>query len=1394
MGTFTNTFENGMRVDKHALLQENSTVRHSMGGRINWNRMYDPTKSVKENMEGGNSRVFMVARGNRYLITLPAGYKVVGSFDKLDGTWLFLTNGKYSEIGWMTINDNLDSLNAAKYVTRYNDQFDPNYKNDPFQRRKSLQDGGDLLNFNQSKYIHGFNVKENEFTDRTYIVDGYNQKRVINQNLFFDDKGNPYHPENALPGAFISYPKHLSAHAMDVIMDLVFPKCKFVRRVLGQLKSGIYQIVYKYISVSGHSSVWSPIDGKVFVTDQKIDGALDGVANVYKQNHHNRFMGVSNRMTEEGLEYELKGVDTRWDYIEVAYIYFATSVAFQECNAFAKIEIKDQTSIKFQLTKHSGTAVTKSDLNRRNETVLSVGTTQEIDNRSWDGDLELLPDLQIDLKGVTIEPITRLFRPDDTREPTFIEKENKVSGRKDNDPITNTSVQTGEIRIQNFDGEEEIHVVNDDYMNYKGQQFCKLLTGYPRGETQPFALLFLDRKGNPLFAQHIQDFTFPNLYDGEQWTLSAENADGKFDLRILGAKISGITIPVNVLYDKFGKLNISGFMIVRMIRIPRIMNQGVIVNTVQTNNGKSPTDNDYFIQPQLMWDNSYRELPGGSFNPDGDEHDVNVGPNQYQYWGAMGTSYKDRTFNNSWNVAQSVTNIFNYHSPDLLIERQISEKMRQGYFENVGFAHKAYSERVAIGGTDAHFYSKLYRSTPIDFPQYRLLVSNGRPRLGDRSRIKLAFFHDKGPLSLYPSFDPDQTGDDNPIKDYRGTAHAWIWLYWYNVTETHAYGSFYVNETAWHASQQPYSLIVKLLDYKAVDVIENSDSRSTHRIANWSVTPDNYYGDEGNTSNENSSLETRRYISTGHYQPITPDFLSKIIANPSPSGHAESYTINGIHIWGGDHYVNLFDFTRLYPQYTDCVRFEGQYPDYSVSMIVPNESKYNLALMAGRRFAANAVMPQKTSCNGELQHLSNGVGPQQPEDWNYNEVLLLQEATKFYPAKPSNIKIISQRISGFSFSPKKLYGELEDSYRQQLPNDFADALGQYGRIQRFGIAFNSLYVVQETGFGRIRTNLNTVVPTEGGEELTIKSGSVFGGVEYISHKYGTQHRNSYWNEDNQMGFTDARQGKLIVFAQNGFQPESQRDELDDPIMLLSIYFDRNIIHNQDEGQFIDIIAGYDNENKQAYTTFVHKTPPVIAGPNDRVNEIPSMTVVYDREGGFFHGYQPFTPYIYIRSGRYFLSPDNEKNKGNELYVYNHGKYGQWFGKYYDTVLEFIVSPQPNVSKTFDNASINVNREGYERISEIIHEIDGNIHKVVAAVNTGSSIIRPDDRVQFSEGSLWYPMHELDPMGEKARLTGKSLKVRIVIDNSQQKIDGKDISPVIVNFDTIFRVSYPIQYR
>lgn len=1370
--TFTNTFVGGMisTIDPHE--QPNSTYRYAIGGRLSYNRTDDPNQPLDENVKNGKTRAFSNAKGNSFSFTLCPGYQPIGSIETTKGAVVFSTNGSNSEIGFLTVNDNIYKEGYAKYITLYNDRSDPN---------------ADLLRFNIDNYIHGFSVYENEFIERVYWVDGYNQKRVLNLPLFYREDGTTWHTQGSCSSTS-NYPKYLSAHAMDERMDLTFPKVKFWKRIPGRLKSGQYQVAVQYVSKTGHTSVWSTLTRPVWITTAKIDGSITigetTYANAYKMNHHNRYMSVSNVMTEEGQAYTIEGIDTRWDQIRVCYSYSISPVAFQEANVFRTYDITSGTLV-LELNSHTGVGLTLDELNQRFETVLTVGATAQQESRSWDADLETLPDLTVDLRNVKVDATFRYYRPDHTFDQEFAPVFNPVSGRNDNDPITNTAPTTKTIKTVNFTGDEETYNIVDDYESYKGQLFSQLFKGYFRGETYAWALVLIDRKGNPLFAQHITDQTFHNQFDTKDaagnpidYTLSRLNNDGQYDLRVMGAKFSNLRIPHSVMYDKFGKLNVSGFSIVRTKRIERIANQGVLINCYTTTNGKTDSDTDRWVQPHLFVSNQYMDIYWNG-----------QVPNSHLYSGAVGSNYERKGNADATEGGLNASHYFNYYSPDILIEGKLPNNYLSGEMQMIGFGHAARIEKAPITGRRNHPYTKNYRSLPLNWPIYNNLLKYGRPKLGDKSRIKFATLHTLGKFGIYKGdtipFDPE-TSD---IYDFR--ANVWATLDWSGYfTDSSGEVNNYedVNpDSPFSASLMPNAVIMKLSDFEAVDVIESLQLKSTYRTSNMVVTPENYY-----TADNTSSLDSRRYFSTGHYQPITQAVLNKVKKNLDDQGQILDYQFDDIEVFGGDCYNNLFDFTRLVSEFSDCTKFHGKYPSYSVSNIFPNESKYNIALLAGRRFAANAVYPQDVACENQDLQLSNGISADQPADWNYNEVLLLEENAQFFFPKPTDLKIVTKQPNVIRFSPRKTPGELEDSYRQKLPLDFGNSQGEFGRIQRLLPSFSYLYVLQERGLFSLLTQLDRAIATDTGS-IQISSGSVFSGVRPVSKIYGTQHRNSAWVYNDNLGYVDARMGKIIVFSQAGVDPASDNDSISDPIAEKTIFFDKEISHQP--GRFIDILSGLDIENNEVLTTFFFKGLENAATPNpyNREDELRTFSMIYSKETGNFHGESYNIAPFYFNIRRFLLTSNPVSDRGNEIFLSNHGLYGEYFRSFKPTILEFIVNPEPRARKTFDVIYFNVNHEGWERISKLKLRAGNNVHNITLAEITGGAVTHNDDRFEFDGSLLHGPSHELDPLMDKERLKHTYLVVTLTIDNAMQLTDGKNIQASLTNVDFKFRISSPNQF-
>lgn len=1314
MPVFEQTFGQGMVQDIDPHLQPADTYRLARNGRI----LSNPDQT---NIANGKSLAFMQVVGNKLFMALRAGYEIIGFADCRQGTVVFSTNGIDSEIGlweWDTETNNV--IVGGPYRTLYNDACDPNIQNNPYSQRLAGQAGQDRLNWRVTDSIDCEVAYENEQTERIYWTNRRGTKYTLNLR---DAPANTY----PLPDF---YPKHWSVHAFRERSDTVFPLLKLLGRGKGRLLSGTYQIAVQYRAKNGQRSVFSPVTLATFVTANPLDaylpnGSTDAtLQSGLRMNHHNRTMSASGKMTTESLRWELKNLDVRWEEISVAVLYYKTAGQPETIVLMPPVTIGRQTSVTVEITDLAGEEISIAELSQRYETVLKVGTLAAHDNRLIEGNLSMLRPIGIDTKSVSFRPKLVNMWADNTEEPLFQNKANPVTKRNDGDPFTNSPVVTGSVLRQLFGNVSESYGYTNDYANYKGQVWSHLFGGYFRGETYEFAAVVLDRLGQPMFAIPAPAYTFPEQYSSgpngetDYYTLTDKDSlTNKYYLKIMGLVMSGLKLPAESLYDEDGRLNVSGFMIVRRKRKQRILHQGILVPGCFGPNCRGDQDQEDSVWPLPTANNFFARDTVGF--PDSFYHP------EFKYY--------------CWRGNKSGLPIFSrpyfgiYHSPDVLIEESLKTLEAGDDLHHVGVVRSAYSTGKKGKGAEMfpavrHFYTKAVRTatTGLPFTDY---ARNGRPNLGERTRLSLSLLHSLGFDETYKEFDRDNLNQlfetqSHPFLDSGNSAYPWS-----------------------DGLLQRNAALFKLKDWTAVDIAESQANPCSYRVVNYrqAVGP---------------SSEEEPYLSTGHFQPVTQTILSQAGKVFDQNGQVKYYVFDNVEVWGGDCFVNLFDFTRIYPFYSDnCDKRKGDWPDYSHSMILPVESKYNIALRTGRGFAANSIKPEQTSCEGNPNQFSNGINAKQPEDWNFNKALLADTSVVPYAVQPRDTTIITERPNGFSWTPRKSAGQLLDNWRMRLVGDYGEVDGSLGSITKFSKAsFQGLYCWQEHGFCAIPLDASSYQSADSGIVL-IQSGATFRGTIPLSKKYGTQHPDSVWELNGQMGAWDARMGVLIRHSQAGFDLMSQSDNLDDftKALTLPVSAGSNSVLRSYE-----CVSGVDIENGEVLVTV-------------RKGNV-KHTAVYSVSRSAFTGFYDVYPKRYANRGRLLISVNPAR--ANQISAHNRGRYGEWYGEFFPTTLTFIVNPMPTANKTFDNGDINTVEASVNRISGIVHSTPNGgpaqVHSLVPAI---------DERFRFWHNSLSYPMHEEDWDDVKQRLRDHYMQVDITIVN-----DAANIAIPVTSFRTKYRIS------
>ena len=1271
--------------------------------------------STEYNTDGSSYSVSQI-KGTIDIMQVCDGYEPIGFLEVDSDLIIISTNDVNTQIG-------IYSKKQGTYTVLFDDKNDPN---------------GDTLGFKKAYPILDIDACwENEFIKRLYFTDGRMEKKCFNLILAYNKSGIPYHLNQSC-GASNSYPKWMSVHAMNDRMDAIFPRAiKFVKTISGSIKTGAYQFFVRYVSKDGHKSTISYVTRHVIVSQTKITSQS-------QSNHHNKTMYKSNEVTDQGIQLLIAGIDTRWDSIEVGFMFSITDNITHEAGIFHRQEANgNDITVNFQ-NHQLVEPISTDQINERFESIKSVNTFVQHKNRMYDGGVKIYPTIELNLSQATVEPYYRYMVADSTLEPAFAAVPNPMRGNNpampDNDPLTNSFPDNTTVYVNKFGTTKEAYSIVNDYENYKGMQFEHLFVGNWRGETYDYAAVVYDKKGNTTYSQHIKSFTFPQQYEGfdgsgsPKNTLTRYNAStGRYEIRLMGAKISGVRIPHSAIYDEFGRLNIGGFEIVRTKRVKQILHQGVVFPTVKRVSNDAADKNLIFPLPFLsnLFDSAYLTK-----YPNSHKHLVNL---------------FDDTNNTVTDVWDSASHPFlcTYHSPDVLLEETISKAERTDYIRIVSAAHRGYTSRyIKLAGLQKHFYSKCYKTDTQDNSG-----ANGRVVMGSRSRIKFSKIIES-PYSKLKEFDSEDLETEFWTEDF-ATIRA-------NGTTGSPFPL---------ASLYPKNaVILKTPDFETVDVAKSSTDDSSFYIVNYERPSELYYASE----NEASTM-VKQYQGTGHFQQINQQVLSVVDKEYNSDGSISSYVFNDIEVWGGDCYVNYFDFVKNIPYWErSCEKtrrgmMDNHYgesipasvnPDYACGVVIPIESRYNLALRQGRSFAANATMPQATACDNLLPQFSNGVSVYSPEDWNINKVTTHQENIRIYSGKLSDVKIISDKQASIYVSDVKSFSELDDSYRKKRVLNYTDLQGNYGPIVSMQKAFNYIYVFQHSAYGILRASERAIIATNIGETF-LGTGKDLDGVDYISFETGTKHRFSICKFNNSIYWVDAAKGTINKHSQAGSDNISDSNSQHDYTYHQTTFFDLEPKIFSGKNPFW-ISAEVDEEHEDVLFTFI--TP------------IGSKTLSYNEDLSSFHGFSDAAPRLYFRFGRGLYSVN--RNDPKKISQHNRGEYGHFYGQFFDSELWFVVNPLQGVNKVFDNAKIDLNISSSLMIESIGHETESDTHYIIYSAN-GTDI--DDKRVSLRNNLMTYPIFD---KSKKVRLRGKYMTVKIKIKN---KSGGSKVK--INSFSTVFR---PVQ--
>ena len=1310
--------------------------------------------------EDNNTLAWETAKGTKVVFALASNEQPVGSCEINNKLVVLSTDGTNSRI--LVITENL----FGQYVLQelFNDAYDPN---------------GDFLNFRNRCEVHG--IVENAGVERIYWNDDRNDPRVFNI-MQRDASGNLI---------VAPYPSYFSVHSMDLMMDLQWGVMRYVGNVSGNLKVGKRQYFYRYIHQNGYTSPWGPLSDGIFVTSDAINN----------ENWNEYEMEVSGTPTKKGHRLSFEQIDTRFQQIEVGCVYWETEQAFTRAYVFGKFDITSD-DIYVNHLSDTGIDILEEEINQRYFDCMHSKAQNIKNNYYHQGNIYLRPQPQIAqeiLDEITIEPVLRKMLSDTTENAYTL-------------PVTHQDPYNTTVTKQVFGSVTEVLPIVGDYLNYKGTQWEHLFKGYFRGSIYPYCIVVWDKKGQPCFAQYIADFLFPEQFSNQwekrtpsgtvtgttgalfDYTLTTQGPAYALDqitdtvqqgdyyaLTIMGARFSGIDLT-DILYDDNGKQNISGFSIVRSDRVPDIICQGLLMNcTVEINTKDGPLNYPNGIpkvQPLHSHGNYYLYK--------------NIQPNIKPYY-----SQNELTANVSDDMGATVLrgiyttqDIFTFESPDFLINGAVLDSNNTEYLRLVGNCQLAWNSPREDGSPiyPLHSYaSSFYGNNRMFNTKHYSTRVNGLRWMNDLDGIATAGTLFNGPFGMWgterkvvdmkaPVYDEGALGIGN---GYYNIQNEEVYLNQYGsfnaTTTTNRQARGHQNTIFMNAPLGNLSSVYQSWDYP-LDMVNN---RSCYFIANYRTGLDGYVLTD-------SVVKNRIYKNIGHFIPIN----SNTIADATQIDGRVVF--NDVEVWGGDCFVDFFDYCRLMPLYEAGPVAQK---DYSMGLIFPVESQYNFTMKKGKRYAKVGARPQVVDAGvtvgGDDNILMNDgvfasrVDPfyRNLEEFNVNRSLqqpsVNVSVNKYFIKNDDIVDRIDFPLM-YIHSELKYLGEQYDSFRKFKVNNFYYADGKFGAITKLGDLFDNNYIIQQGAVSKMLFNEKTLLSTDN-KQLAVGTGAGYQGQDYIHTDYGSQHQWSVVFTGRSIYGVDAHKGKQWRFGQDGFNLLSDLAGVHNWFTEATKYYwmkpettgdfyERNV----NEGNFDDarlwggIHSIFDYKNNSLITTFSNYKTYV---RNASGQVVQGDTIEYSEESNKYITRHSFIPYIYMGLKRSFYSP-NPAIDGN-IYIHDEGSVLNIYDTLQPASLTFNATPNGIMAKVFDNVRLNVNETAVPFLTSLTMVTDANDPHVITFAT--------DDRQEYREGFLVFPTNEID---KNERLRGKYCRFEYVFN----KFVADSESVVIPMQESDFRIS------
>lgn len=664
-----------------------------------------------------------------------------------------------------------------------------------------------------------------------------------------------------------------------------------------------------------------------------------------------------------------------------------------------------------------------------------------------------------------------------------------------------------------------------------------------------------------------------------------------------GIKVSGITIPPSIISQ------ISGFSIVRAERDKRVLTQGMLM---QTSLSTEVISGYTVIQPCSCSKLSMDQSPGS--NP---KYYSYICPDSMVQFPIP--NYKDGL--TSGNVS-------------------IEEAFWIDVQDQTTGVTPLYQK--SVGGALDEFETKYFTVAPAESPVQPLRKESIRSQFNAVENQNIASFVDSG-IFFQNNTRVNSTPGAIDVEPY---CNSGVTNTIYNVLpDSKAVGGL---RTVLELNEDT------MTDYNQSSILYSSlpDSQYRKLMMNYVVENSNQYG-----GNSDAALAATNYISTGHFQPIDAAFLADTF-------DGTNYVVNDVEIFGGDCFTCLIDYG--YGTYNDAATNNGvPTTSYSWGIKFPCQCNANYTLRNGvpSRKCAPDFMHSNSAGNGIFYKI--GVNSQL-EGFQYNQGYSSDGNFVSYPALPLNYSTSNVFKYRIRFGGQKFPGELLNSFRTYLTNDYKDTDGQGGEINNLRTKDGRTIVWQNAIISTVPILERQLISGLDGAETTLGTGGVVDRFDPIDSYFGNQHQWGLTTTEYGFAWFDMRRKAFVTLGTNQGIIEVSKveglkgffDEAFVEVSGSSSIISNNLLNDPTFSKYSDrpltgvgICGVYDPKFKMTYLTFKFINRDSVGNELNK-----DFTIGYYHPQRQFIGFFDWTPGISWNHGQIVLSSNNPKNKTKSFNV------------------------------------------------------------------------------------------------------------------------------------------------